>query len=66
MLLQKRTKTYDILNAGPKHRFMADGRIVSNSGRTVQLQNLGSRGLLPQEQIEVGVDALLAGVEDLL
>ncbi len=33
-------KTYDILNAGPKNRFMANGRIVSNSGRAIQLQNL--------------------------
>lgn len=33
-------RTYDILNAGPKHRFMASGRIVSNSGRIFQPQNL--------------------------
>jgi hypothetical protein len=33
-------KTYDILNAGPRNRFMCNGRIVSNSGRGVQLQNL--------------------------
>ncbi|MDW7678058.1 MAG: hypothetical protein SCK57_10390, partial [Bacillota bacterium] len=33
-------KTYDILNAGPMNRFMASGRIVSNSGRLVQIQNL--------------------------
>lgn len=33
-------RTYDIVNAGPKNRFMANGRIVSNSGRLVQLQNL--------------------------
>lgn len=36
----KRVRTYDILNAGPRNRFMADGRIVSNSGRHVQPQNL--------------------------
>ena len=35
-----RKKTYDILNAGPKHRFMVDGRIVSNCSTGVQLQNL--------------------------
>lgn len=34
------TRTYDIINAGPNNRFMANGRIVSNSGRHVQLQNL--------------------------
>ena len=33
-------RTYDILNAGPRNRFMANGRIVSNSGRGIQLQNL--------------------------
>ena len=33
-------KTYDIINAGPNNRFMCNGRIVSNSGRGVQLQNL--------------------------
>ena len=36
-------KTYDIINAG---RFMANGRIVSNSGRNIQLQNL------PQNHID--------------
>lgn len=33
-------RTYDIINAGPKNRFMANGRIVSNSGRVFQPQNL--------------------------
>jgi hypothetical protein len=33
-------RTYDIINAGPKNRFMANGRIVSNSGRLLQVQNL--------------------------
>lgn len=33
-------KTYDILNAGPKHRFMVSDRIVSNCSTGVQLQNL--------------------------
>ena len=33
-------RTYDIVNAGPQNRFMACGRIVSNSGRSVQMQNL--------------------------
>lgn len=33
-------RTYDIVNAGPNNRFMANGRIVSNSGRNIQLQNL--------------------------
>lgn len=34
-----RAKTYDIINAGAKNRFMANGRIVSNSGRLIQPQN---------------------------
>lgn len=33
-------RVYDIINAGDKHRFMANGHIVSNCGRIVQLQNL--------------------------
>ncbi len=33
-------RTYDILNAGPNNRFTANGRVVSNSGAIVQLQNL--------------------------
>ncbi len=33
-------ETYDIINAGPNNRFMVNGRIVSNSGRLIQLQNL--------------------------
>lgn len=32
-------RTYDIINAGPKNRFMANGKIVSNSGRLSQPQN---------------------------
>ena len=33
-------RTYDIINAGPNNRFCANGKIVSNSGAIVQLQNL--------------------------
>ena len=33
-------RTYDIINAGSKNRYMANERIVSNSGRSIQLQNL--------------------------
>lgn len=40
--MESNMRTYDIINAGPKNRFMANGRIVSNSGRSVQLQNLPS------------------------
>jgi len=34
---------YDIVNCGPRHRFVANGKIVHNSDR-VNLQNLPSRG----------------------
>ena len=33
-------RVYDILNAGPNNRFMVDGKIVSNCGRLIQVQNL--------------------------
>lgn len=47
-------------------QFSGAARTRRDAGRTVQLQNLGSRGLLPQDQIDVGITALLAGAEDLL
>ena len=43
-------KTYDIINAGPNNRFMANGRIVSNSGSIVQLQNLFRNSLPDLDQ----------------
>ncbi len=58
-------KTYDIINAGPKNRFLANGRIVSNSGRTFQPQNL-PRPNMKNAAIERGVDALKAGCADLI
>jgi len=33
------TNTYDIINAGPKNRFLCNGRVVSNSGKLIQPQN---------------------------
>lgn len=42
-------KTYDIINAGPKNRFLANGKIVSNSGRLVQMQNLPQNHLVDLE-----------------
>jgi DNA polymerase len=57
--------TYDIVNAGPKNRFRCNGRIVSNSGRTFQPQNL-PRPTLKQSAIEFGIDALKAGCADLI
>ena len=56
-----RVATYDIINAGPKNRFRADGKIVSNSGKVFQPQNLPSRGLLEDYEIDFGIHALKAG-----
>lgn len=36
--------TYDIVNAGPRNRFCINGRIVHNSGRGAQPQNLKNSG----------------------
>ena len=57
--------TYDIVNAGPRNRFLCDGRIVSNSGRTFQPQNL-PRPTLKEHEIEAGIEAIKAGVLDLV
>jgi DNA polymerase bacteriophage-type len=43
---------------------MANGRIVSNSGRGVQLQNL-PRPLLKQKDIDFGIEAMLCDSEEL-
>lgn len=47
-------------------QFSGASRTRRDAGRTVQLQNLPSRGLLSQDEIELGIEALLAGCEDLL
>ena len=41
--------TYDIVNAGPRNRFMAWGRIVANSGRGPQVQNYPRSEVYDQE-----------------
>lgn len=58
-------KTYDIINAGPRNRFMANGRIVSNSGRTFQPQNL-PRAAISHDGIVSGAKAMKSDCEDLL
>lgn len=67
-------KTYDIINAGSRNRFLANDRIVSNSGRIVQLQNLyrnslpdleEARGLVSQGDYEA-LDALYNSVPEVL
>ena len=57
--------TYDLLNAGPRHRFTAFGRVVSNCGRGVQLQNL-PRPSMKQKAIDSGIEALKADCADLI
>ena len=59
-------KTYDILNAGPRNRFMANGRIVSNLGRAIQLQNLVRNDLTTldeaRELIKMGCFDIVASI----
>jgi len=57
-------KTYDILNAGPRNRFMTNGRIVSNSGRVFQPQNL-PRPSMKQGAIDLAIDIVKQGATDL-
>ena len=56
-------RTYDIINAGPRNRFMANGRIVSNSGRIIQVQNLPKNNLA---DLDLARRVLLSGDYDLL
>lgn len=58
-------RTYDIVNAGPNNRFMANGRIVSNSGRLFQPQNL-PRPTMKRAAIEAGIAAMKLDCEDLV
>jgi DNA polymerase len=53
-----KVKTYDIINAGPNNRFMANGRIVSNSGRLVQPQNYPRPTF---KQVSAAIDLILRG-----
>jgi DNA polymerase bacteriophage-type len=56
-----KSRTYDILNAGPRNRFMASGRIVSNSSRGAQLHNL-PRGLFLKKRSVI--DAVIRDISD--
>ena len=47
-------------------QFSGASRTRRDAGRTVQLQNLASRGLLPEDEIALGIEALMAGAEDLV
>ena len=56
---------YDIVNAGPRHRFTANGAVVSNCGKIVQPQNF-PRPTLEEYEILPGIDAIKNGTQDLL
>lgn len=57
--------TYDIINAGPKNRFLCSGRIISNSGRIFQPQNL-PRPQFKNHIIDGFIDHVKSGNADLL
>lgn len=40
-----KVRTYDIINAGPKHRFMVNGSVAHNCGRMIQPQNFPKQSL---------------------
>ena len=58
--------TYDIINAGPKNRFTVNGRVISNSGRHIQLQNLVRNNLSTldeaRELVKMGAFDMLASI----
>lgn len=75
-----REPVYDIVNCGPRHRFVANGKLVHNSGK-MNLQNLPRGGTLRRalttpdgyvlvacdsSQIEARLVAYLAGQDDLV
>jgi len=47
-------------------QFDGASRTRRDAGRKPQLQNLASRGLLKQKQIEIGIEAMLAGCEEIV
>ena len=53
-------RTYDIINAGPRNRFLANGRLVSNSGRGPQLQNM-PQGSLDEHELDLAIEHLRTG-----
>lgn len=75
-------ETWDIVNCGPRNRFMANGKVVHNSGDwSLNLQNLGRKSRLRESlvappgykivsadasQIEARVVSWLAGCEDIV
>ena len=59
------SKVYDILDAGPRNRFLANGRIVHNCGQITQVQNYPSKGLLPVDETKIGIEALKLNAADI-
>ena len=60
-------RTYDIINAGPRNRFLAGGRIVSNSGRIFQPQNLPRVPDWFDREVQENVaEAMKADCEDII
>ena len=57
--------TYDIINAGPRNRFQANGYIVSNSGSGIQPQNFSARIKISADPEEM-LGVVVAGGYDLL
>ncbi len=63
----RKVKTYDIVNAGPRNRFLANGKIVSNSGRIFQPQNMMRPDPdFDEAQMDIGVGMLKAGCAEVL
>ena len=48
-----KVRTYDILNAGPRNRFLANGRIVSNSGAAWQPHNMVRDTIANPDEVEI-------------
>lgn len=66
---ERKVRTYDIINAGPRNRFECQGVIVSNSGAGIQTQNLPRGkfdGDYPEEMLEACEDILNMNLIELI
>jgi DNA polymerase len=52
----QKLKTYDILNAGPRNRFLANGSIVSNSAHGVNVGNLTKANKAVDKKLTLALD----------
>ena len=64
-VLPRVVPVYDLLNAGPRHRFVANGKLIHNSDK-INVQNLPSRGgdttlrsaiIAPKGHLIIGADS---------